>query len=281
MEQKILLPTDFSKNSWNAIQYAVKLFENQACDFYILNTYSSEAFGLKSVLLLDPDESLNKLSESRSKEGLGDILKRLMEENINPKHNFFVVSRASTLLEAIEELTISLSIDLIVMGAKGISNEREGQYGKRTLEIIECVRKCPVLVIPEEVVFDHPEEIVLATNFDTDFNASEIKYLAEIAKMGNARVQVLSLVENASLSPQQKENKIVLRNYFKDIDHSFKVLENIKMVDALRSFLEVNKSSMISYIDKKPTLWERLGLVKPFLGKLKNYENIPVLALHG
>jgi nucleotide-binding universal stress UspA family protein len=281
MRKNILLPTDFSKNSWNAIQYAVKLYENQECDFYILNTYNSEAFGLKSVIMLDPDESLNKLSERRSIEGLSNILYRLMNEQQNSSHNFFMVSRAATLLEAVEDLTTNLSIDLVVMGAKGNANEREGKYGRKTLEVIENIRNYPVLVIPMDVAFDHPKEIVLATNFDTDFKVSKVKYLAEIAQIGNARIQIISQAENGSLSPQQKRNKMLLRKYFKDIDHSFKVLHNVKMVDALSCFVEINRSNMISYIDKKPSIWQRLGFGKPFLGKLGYYENVPVLALQG
>ncbi len=280
MRKKILLPTDFSKNSWSAIQYSVRLYEHQECDFYILNTYSTEAFGLKNALLVDPEESLNKISERRSEEGLGDILNRLMVEYPNPKHNFFVVSRATTLLEAVEDLTNSFDIDLIVMAAKGISDEREGKYGRKTLEIIQDIRKCPVLVIPKDVTFDQPKEIVLATNFDSDFRASEVKYLSEIAKIGNARIRVVSLVENGSLSQKQKQNKMMLRSYFKDVDHSFTALDNVQMAEALSCFVEINKSNMISYINKKPSIWERFGFAKPSLGKLGYFKNVPVLALH-
>ena len=40
----ILLPTDFSKNSMNAIEYAVSLFENETCEFYVLNIQKASAF---------------------------------------------------------------------------------------------------------------------------------------------------------------------------------------------------------------------------------------------
>jgi len=100
MGKKLLLPTDFSKNSWNAIMYAIKLFENHECDFYVLNTYSKDVYGLDSVTLLDPDEAFNKLSEKRSVQSLGDIMVRLTFENDNPNHRFHIVSR-STLLVSI------------------------------------------------------------------------------------------------------------------------------------------------------------------------------------
>ena len=34
----ILLPTDFSENALNTIRFAVRLFPDEACTFYLLNT---------------------------------------------------------------------------------------------------------------------------------------------------------------------------------------------------------------------------------------------------
>ncbi|WAC02793.1 universal stress protein [Lacinutrix neustonica] len=33
----ILLPTDFSENSWNAIVYALNFLEKEPCTFYLLH----------------------------------------------------------------------------------------------------------------------------------------------------------------------------------------------------------------------------------------------------
>ncbi len=280
MGKKLLLPTDFSNTSWYAIQYAIKLYENHECDFYILNAYSKDVYGLDSVSLLDPDEAFNKFSEKRSVQGLGDIMVRLTFENDNPMHRFHIISSSTLFLEAVKDLVADMQIDMIIMGAKGITNEREGAYGSNTLAVIENVRKCPVLVVPKNVSFDQPEEIVLATNFNTDVKTSEVTYLAEIANMTGASIQVLSLVDNGTLTPQQKNNKIRLQRHLKDVDHSFKVLQTVKMADALSCFVETRNSNMISYIDKKPSFWERLGFGKSTLGKLGYYKDVPVLALH-
>lgn len=281
MGKKILLPTDFSKSSWDAIQYAIKLYEKRDCDFYILNTYAKEAHGLGNYVLLDPDDAFNKMSENRSKAGLGDILNQLCTVDKNLNHRFHVISRSTLFLNAVKDVVDNLQIDLIVMGAKGITNERQAKYGKNTLAVIQSIRKCPVLVVPKNVTFDRPEEIVLATNFNTEIKISEIQYLAEIAKLSDASVQVLSLADNDALSPQQKKNALLLRKNLAGIDHNFNVLHNVKMAAALRSFLEIRPSKIISYIDKRPSVWEWIGLGRPTLDKLGFFTDVPVLALHG
>ena len=44
MRKKILLPTDFSKNAWNAILYALELYKNETCEFYIVNIFSAKDY---------------------------------------------------------------------------------------------------------------------------------------------------------------------------------------------------------------------------------------------
>ena len=281
MIKKILLPTDFSKNSWCAIQYAINLYENQECDFYILNTYTKDSYGSDSNVILDPDKSFNKLAKDRSREGLGDILRRLSKVDKKIAHRFHVLSRAGVLLDEINTLVNTLDITIIVIGAKGMSSKGKETYGKNTLAIMNSMRKCPVLVVPVEVTFDRPEEIVLATNFDSDFNISEVKHLAEIARISNARLQILSLADNKDLSPKQRKNKILLREQLIGIEHGFVVLHNVEMSAALSCFVEIRHSNMISYIDKKPSIWERLGFGKSIFSKLGYYANIPVLTLRG
>ncbi|MBM1107645.1 universal stress protein [Aurantibacter crassamenti] len=279
MGKKILLPTDFSKSSWNAIQYAIKLFEGRDCDFYILNTYMKDTHGLNSYTLLDPDEAFNKLSEKRSKSNLGDILIKLSLLDTENNHRFHVLSRSVPLVETIKNLVNTMKIDMIVMGAKGF-NDKEGKYGKNTLDVIENIRKCPIMVVPKNVTLERLKEIVLATNFNVDFNECKIKYLVEIAKINNASVQVLSLSNNKKQSKQQKKNKSLLKEHLKGVDYSFNILHNVKLSTALSCFVDIRHSNMISYINKKPSLWELLGFGKRNLGKLGYFKDVPVLALH-
>ena len=281
MPKKILLTTDFSMSSWNAIQYALKLYKNQECDFYLLNTYAKDVYGLDSYVLLDPDDVFDKMSENLSKDGLRDVLAQLSGIDKNLKHRFHVFSRSERFLDAVRNLVYSLKIEMIVVGAKGKTNGEQGKYGRNTLGIIETIRKCPVLIVPKNATFNQPEEIVLATNFNTDFDISEIKYLVEIAKMSNARVQILSLTDDSVMTAQQKDNKSLLENYLVGLDYIFNVLHNVKMSAALSCFIEIKRSNMISYVDKKPSVWETLGFVRPSLGKLGYFNDVPVLALHG
>lgn len=279
MGKKLLLLTDFSKHSWNAIQYAIRLYKHRQCDFYILNTYKRDSYGFDSITL-DPEDALNKLYENRSKEGLGDILNWIYQIENYFGHRFYVISRPGPLLNAVKDIVLNQEIDMVFMGAKGMDNEQKNKYGKNTMDVIQNVRRCPIMVVPNSVTLGLPKEIFLAVNFNADFDFSKIEPLAEMARLTRAKVKVLSFADKVSSDHQQKKNKIRLQKYFEGVDFSFHTLLNINMKDAL-SNLEIGSENMISYVDEYQSFWERFGFGKPTLDKLGYYKNVPVLALHG
>ena len=56
--KRILLPTDFSINSMNAITYAMELFENMPCVFVLLNIQKPSQFLTHEIITANPEQSL-------------------------------------------------------------------------------------------------------------------------------------------------------------------------------------------------------------------------------
>ena len=52
MTKRILIPTDFSKNAWTAVEYALELYKREQVVFYFLNSYEDS-----------PLENADELSE--------------------------------------------------------------------------------------------------------------------------------------------------------------------------------------------------------------------------
>ncbi|NNE78443.1 MAG: universal stress protein, partial [Pricia sp.] len=102
--KKILLPTDFSDNAWNAIFTAVKLYANVECIFYLLHAYEPNALNLlgrKSQKRLGTIyDSLSQYSEQE----LNKVLEYLNKNHTNPNHIFETVSKSETLTEAVTGL---------------------------------------------------------------------------------------------------------------------------------------------------------------------------------
>ena len=74
----VLLPTDFSDNSYNAIQYALQLFKNSRTKFILLNTLYNADFIIYS--------SLYGVYKENSIKNLSRFLKKIEEEFPNKLH---------------------------------------------------------------------------------------------------------------------------------------------------------------------------------------------------
>ena len=73
--KNILVPTDFSDNAWDALTYAIRMYDDIPCCFYILNTYevnpspvssTMHQFGARKIyeiLKKESEEELQKISK--------------------------------------------------------------------------------------------------------------------------------------------------------------------------------------------------------------------------
>ena len=58
--KNILLPTDFSKNSINAIGYALEFLKDQKCQFYILNVQKASSFITDDMMVVNSSTTIYK-----------------------------------------------------------------------------------------------------------------------------------------------------------------------------------------------------------------------------
>lgn len=275
MKRRILCPTDFSKNAQNAIEYAVKLFKNETCVFYILNTYNAEPYTMELAIARDLEEFREK-----SISGLRVILEWLSHDDNSRNHEFHVVSECGNLLDIIKTMVDKQDIEMVVMGTQGATNSRIEIFGSQTVLAMEEIRNCPVLAIPSKTIYKEIKEIVFPTDYRTTFKRREFQYLVDIAKMSNSSIVVLNVVNNnESLDEDQVNNKNLLKDYFEDLDYSFHTLKNKDVQAAINSFIESRGSDMVSFINRRHSFFGMI-LSRPMVKNLNYHTGIPVLALH-
>lgn len=279
MKRKILIPTDFSANSWNSIQYARELYREEECVFYILNTFTSEFYTTNSLMAPEPGEKFYDVAKKNSQEGLEEQLMLLNTEDPIRNHTYHSISRYNLVVEAIKNTVEDKDIGLIVISSKGESNQSNKIFGSKTTQIMEKVRNCPVLVIPSNLKFKAPNEIVFPTSYKTHFKERELIYLYEISRITGAPIRVLHVYLENSLSEKQEKNKKLLEECLEGLDVTFHWMDLVEVQNGLQSFVQSRGSEMIAFINKKHAFFNTIfsfPLVK-FLG---HYSKIPVLVMH-
>ena len=251
--KNILLPTDFSDNSWNAIQYAVELFKDEKCNFFILNTYTPMIYNLEYTSRFGLVEVLRDIS----KKNINDIQQRIESKFKNPNHNYNQISSFNTLTNEIEQLHEGHVMDLIVMGTKGATGLGEILFGSNTVHVIKSA-KCAVLAIPSDFTFEPPQEILFPSDYNVSFNENSVKQIIDIAIPHKSRVNILNVSDEYELSDEQEENKQKLAKLFKNVTHLFHSVNNENVTEAISEFQLSREINLLVMINNKHSFFENL-----------------------
>lgn len=275
--KKILLPTDFSDNSWNAIKYALQLFKNEECNFIILNTYTPIIFQLEYMQVSSAQFGLLDAVKETSLKGLSTIKNKIKETYSNPKHSIETISTFNTLIPEIKELVESRNIDLVIMSTQGASDVQGILFGSNTVHVIKNV-KSPVLAIPSGFSFETPLEILFPSDYEVDFQDNQIIPLVDLASVYHSRVNVLHVNYGETLSEKQQKNKHKLEVYFKHIAHLFHDVKNNNIDDAINEFQIKARINLLVMINNKHSFFENL-FFKSTINQIGFHLNIPFLVI--
>tara|TARA_R110000868_G_scaffold108051_1_gene295264 strand:+ start:7317 stop:8171 length:855 start_codon:yes stop_codon:yes gene_type:complete len=280
MKHKILLPTDFSKNAWHAISFALELYKKDQCDFYILNVFSTTNHIVDSLMNMEPGSEMYETAKLDSENGLAKVLDMLVfKDSKNPKHHFKTISTFNNVVEAIKNIVEEKDIEMIIMGTKGETNYKKIVYGSTAINVMEKVRNCPIIVVPELAKHSLPKEIVFPTSYKTHLKRRELNYLTELAENCNASIRILHVSEEDKLDKKQLNNKKLLEEYFENIDYSFHALSAIDIPTAINCFVESRGSDMVAFINKKHTFFSSI-LSNPLVKEMGYNSRVPLMAMH-
>ncbi len=274
---RILIPTDFSDNSFEAIRYALLLFKDIACQFSLLHTYMPPVYQAEYLVGSPGLIGLGDVIRETAITDLEKLQKRLEDQYSNKKHTFDSNAYLNTLPNQVNEMVEDKKIDLIVMGTKGATGAQEVLFGTHTVHIIKKA-KCPVIAIPPNFVYEVPKEILFPTDYEVDFKSKSLDILLKIAKQHLSSIEVLHVSYGYDLSKQQQENKENLDYYLEDVAHLFHTTPNQEVIQAIDNFQLKYKMNFLVMVQNKHNFFERL-FIEPVIKKIGFHIRIPFMVI--
>lgn len=278
MKRRILLPTDFSVNALQAINYALELYKDEPCVFYLLNVFNMDFDNLGSIMKMEPESTIYETTKTSSLSRLDTHLNDLALK-VNSNHSFQTISTGNNPLEAIKTVVQKEDIQLIVMGTRGETNSLRKIYGSTALSVMEKIRACPVIVVPQLAKPSLVKEIVFPTSYKKQFKKHELNYLIDTAKICDASIKVLHILVKDKMSDKQMANKKQLEDYFHDVNHSFHFLRNMSIPAAINCFVESRESDMLAFINKKHNYFASI-INQPMVNNITYDSRVPILVMH-
>lgn len=277
----ILLPTDFSDYSRNAISYALQLYKKEACFFQLLHVYKVRDYEESSRLTPKPAPGVLEKAKEVIDVELKQMVEDLKNKSPNKDHEFGFTAANKPLVPAVREAIINHKVDLVVIGTHGHTGDTEVVYGSNTVNLMEEIKRCPILAVPGHVRFHSIREIVLAHGFKAELTPKDLNFLVQLSHNFNAPIRILHIMEEGGLNERQKENRRWLFEHLREqkAEHSFHSLEFLNIPLGIYAFTESRGSDLIAFINKKHSLLENL-LFDPLYQDLAHFSKVPVLVLH-
>ncbi|TXE16721.1 universal stress protein [Psychroserpens burtonensis] len=274
----ILLPTDFSENSWNAISYALHLFKEEACTFYILNTYTPVIYHVEYVMGYPAQFGLGDAIRNTSQKNLKELVDKISSEfGNNTKHKFETIARFDTLILGIKEVAIKYNIDLLVMGTKGATGAKEVLFGSNTVHVFKEI-KCPILAIPSHFKYEAPHEILFPTDLEVHYKNAQLNILQEIVATNHSRINAMHISTGYDLTQRQKDNKSNLESIFEHTAFLFHDVRSMNITEAISEFQLKHKINLLAMINNKHSFYENL-FFRNTVNQIGFHLNIPFLVL--
>ena len=257
--RKILIPTDFSADADNALDFALHLFKEENAQIFLLHTTELPSTG--TTVIMD----LTQILKENALEDLNELIIKKKQEN-SIKHTIVPLFEYGPAAYLIDKVAKENGCQLIIMGNKKKDFIKKLILGSTTISLLKKT-EVPVLVIPENCNPRTFENVGVACEVVEKLEVES----SEIQKLFDQKLEI---------------------NYFhvetKPIDFEIEAVMNLPEIEIIfRENVQEGIDYMITHkkIDLVVMLKKEQSFLERFLNSSKTTENIensfvPCLILH-
>lgn len=275
----ILIPTDFSDNAGDALDYALQFIGSQRAKIHILHVITPQMAQVDVAVYTT--DLLQEFIDSAGEQMLvlEMTAKAYLQENKDAHFSLSTNVAVGQVAQAIKTEAEEVEADLVIMGTQGINhNSLERRIGTVSTSVLRNA-PCPVLLVPRTYRFTGINHLLFATSL----NHGDPYELWRAVKLLQPHVDVvrcLHVTENEidkdSKSLQTFADFLVrqspaLQTFF-DVEVSTNV--NLSLVE----YAEAYGSEMIVMHRSKRNLWERL-FESSHTKQMVSWLDIPLLVM--
>ena len=210
--KKLLVPTDFSDQSENALKVAAQLAKKYECEIHLLHILEipmHKVDALSSYNNLPEAVYFMKLAHKQFEElKKKDYLKNVVVYENVEFHEIF---------KGVFQVCKKQDIDLVIMGSSGANGLKEILIGSNTEKVVRT-SETPVLVVKNEHETFNINSFVFASDFK-DESKTPYKRALEFAKILKAKMHLLMVnTPNKFMSSEKANNR--MKTFANDFDYT-------------------------------------------------------------
>jgi len=271
MRPHIIVTTDFSGSSRNALDYACALATKGDYKILLLHiytvpiTYTSDGIALTSVYeAFDHAETLLKEEQQWASENFHYI-------------NIEIKATTGGLIENLQDEISNGRPELVIMGA--VSNYDDlWMWDSELLKALTSL-PAPVLIVPMHVRYNEIHNIGFASDYRNVCSLRQISFIKWLTIYSAAQLHVVHITRS---KPQdevvKQENEALLHDALQDATPKYYAIEDPNIIEALAHFVKEQQIDLLIVVPHKHGLWGSITH-QSHTKQLAKLNSIPVLAL--
>jgi nucleotide-binding universal stress UspA family protein len=271
--KKILLPTDFSKASERAIEYALNLFNEEPCEFTLMHAYDTyPSGGSPEIAYALIEEMFN-----RAKKEIVTQLDKVERLDTKKIHRFKTDLMPTSPGSAIQILNQKHQYDFVLVGATGKGDDI--LFGSTATDVVRNVTT-NALIVPQKVKITPVRNIVLAVDYQPINSFKEFDSLKELLLQKNATLTLLTVLKEDQL-PTELDSllKFEYHDYFKGISILDYQVHAQNVQEGIIDYLSTHEADMLAMVTRRHSFFDVL-FNRSVTRKFAYNPTIPLLSIY-
>jgi nucleotide-binding universal stress UspA family protein len=269
--KKVLVPTDFSDGSFNALIHALHAAKIMNSSVEVIHAYSMPPTG--SNVMVDITDVLKKNAE----EEMEEFKERVERLSISSGVDIAYGTSYGSVVDVINRMAKESEVSAVIMGTQGASGITEKWLGSNTAAAARNV-KVPLIAIPAEKPYAPLEKILFSTDMKVMKNADYLDFVAEFSKLHNASVKFFHV-----RTPEDDADESAYKKQVEDhfgIEPTFSFTYNDDVEKGIEKAIGNERPSLLVVVRHDYGFFESL-FHSSVSSHIINNASLPILVLNG
>lgn len=269
----IFFPTDFSDNAKRALPFAAEIALKAGAKLTLFHA-TQETMDMAPDFEKTRDQVIDDSSNH-----FDELLNSLEGDRYNNLEISTIIQDGQTVTALLNQVN-EHSVNLIVMGTKGVTGDRNAILGSVASSVIQK-SPVPVLAIPTGSSLDNFNNMIFTSDYK-EGDVTALSNVVDMAKLFDSTVDILHVSDQKNM-----ESEIKFRG-FRDLvnEHinydkiTFHHKYDLDFFPTISQFLADHPDSLLVMVRYKKTFWEKLTN-RSLSKEMSFYSKVPLLIMIG
>ncbi len=268
---RIIVPTNFTKTSDNALNYALHIAKKKQAVIHLVHAYHPSPIEIDSALL---DHEIMKSREDQLEKYANGINDTWIAIDDDPLINYhFEIGMAA---DIINKFSRNVDHGYVVMGSSDDNPLMKNIFGSVSTSVATNANS-PVFIIPQDYMYKEIEKIGFCVS-DDRIDPSLVKQMADWAHLYNAELHLIHIKQANDELDSSALVKLFSKYYHSELI-TYKEIDSMNMVDGINIYSEAVGLDLLSMNRKKRGLFGKL-FHRSFTKRMTISSRIPLLVVN-